>query len=197
MRTGQRDRDGDLTFRYQAIAIARDVLTISAVLSVAGSVLWFAARPYLQPFLDLPEKVAQIQVQLAPISEPKLVEFQGTALILNGDAHKKGQESGKGFPVFEAGDNMRLLFNLRRNADCATEIELTYIDVRNGSKIVTGTQRATQAPVSSDYTFFILQRRIPENLPPGIYTYYPRIIPLNCGVYRPYNGNMSDIFEVM
>lgn len=197
MRTGQRDRDGDLTFRYQAIAIARDVLTISAVLSVAGSVLWFAARPYLQPFLDLPEKVAQIQVQLAPISEPKLVEFQGTALILNGDAHKKGQESGKRFPVFEAGDNMRLLFNLRRNADCATEIELTYIDVRNGSKIVTGTQRATQAPVSSDYTFFILQRRIPENLPPGIYTYYPRIIPLNCGVYRPYNGNMSDIFEVM
>lgn len=196
MRTGATDEDGKLTLRYQAIAIARDVLTISAVLSVVGSIFWVLASPYLKPFLELPEKVAQIQAQLAPISDPKLVEFQGIAMILNRDAHGWGHEAGGGFPLFKRGQHLLLLYNLRRNADCATQIEVTFIDIRSGSKIVTGTLPAVQAPVTTDFTYFILQREIPANLPPGLYTYYPRIVPVNCGVYRPFNGNMSEIFEV-
>jgi len=196
MRSNQTGSDGSPTIRYQMMAIARDVLTISAVLSVVGSIFWFMSRPYLTPFLELPEKVAQIQAQLAPLSDPKIVEFNGNGKIANLVPRQRGEDGGQGLPIFKPGEIMRVLYNLRRNADCATQVEVTFIDVKTGSKLTTGITTATQAPVTSDFTFFILNREIPNNLPDGIYSYYPRIIPLNCGIYRPYNGVMSDLFEV-
>ena len=172
-----------MTFRYQAMAIARDVLTISAVVTMLSGIFWFIAKPYLQPWLELPERMAEISLRIAPLTRPQLIEFNGPAMLLNGDK-------------FEPGDTARLLYHLRRNADCATEIEVSWIDVETGAKVVTGTMRAVQAPVTEDFTSFILALRIPANLPDGRYSYFPRLTPLNCGIYRSYNAAMSEVFEV-
>lgn len=171
------------TFRYQMMAIARDVVTISAVVSVLSGILWTLTRPYLAPFLELPAQVAEINARLAPISAPHLVEFEGHGIVLNGVEVVRGEE-------------IRILYNLRRNADCATEIEMSFINVDTGTLISTGTSRAVQAPVTEDFTYFILALTVPQTLPPGRYSYFPRLTPLNCGIYQAYSGAMSTPFTV-
>jgi len=175
---------GKPTIRYQLMAVARDVLTISAVLSVIGTLFWFVSRPYIEPFLDLPTKVAEINARLGPITQPHLVEFHGHGMIVSDDE------------VYRPGGQIRILYNLRRNADCATELEYSFVNVDTGSIISTGTGRAVQAPVTEDYTYFLLSLTVPQNLGPGRYAYFPRITPLNCGIYRPYRGALTEIFRV-
>jgi hypothetical protein len=176
-------QEGKITVRYQLMAMARDILTISAVLGVLGSGFWFVVKPYLDPFLELPTKVAEINARLMPLARPHLVEFNGHAMIL----------SSKTIPQ---GGSLRLLFHLRRNADCSTDVDHAFINVDTGARIAGETVRAVQAPVTEDFTSFILSIKVPIFLPAGRYTYFPRIVPINCGIYQPYNGAMSDVFEV-
>lgn len=177
------DQTGKTTWRYQLMAIARDTLTVSAVVSLLATVAWFFVRPYALPFLTLPEKVAEINARLAPLSSPELVEFRGSGLLVNGSK-------------FTHDGTVRIMYNLRRNADCATEVEYSFVNANTGSKVTTGTGRAVQAPVTEGFTYFILNLPIPDSLLPGKYSYFPRITPMNCGIYKTYNGAMSEIFEV-
>lgn len=171
------------TIRYQLMAVARDVLTISAVVSVLGGIFWTLTRPYLAPFLDLPQKVAEINARLAPIAQPHLVEFKGIGLVINQNK-------------MVTGETLRILYNLKRNADCTTDVEQIFVNVDTGAKTLTSTIRATQAPVSNDFSSFILELPIPSNLPDGRYSYFPRLIPINCGIYQAYTGTMTEIFEI-
>lgn len=177
------DDDKKYSIRYQAVAVARDVMTISAVITLLSAIFWFVARPYLTPFLELPEKVAEINARIAPFTSPHLVEFKGPAYVI-------GEKS------IARGGNIRLMYNLRRNADCDTEILFSFVNVDTGTTITTGTGRSVQAPVTEDFSTFFLMLHIPENLPTGNYSYYPRLTPINCGVYRAYNGALSEPFEV-
>jgi hypothetical protein len=172
-----------MTLRYQMMAIARDVLTISAVISVMSAFFWTLARPYVEPFLDLPTKVAEINARLAPISQPHLVEFKGNAILVNGSRFSRGSE-------------MVILYNLKRNASCETQVDLNFINVTTGAKLNAGTIRAVQAPVTDDFAPFILSLVVPPSLPNGRYSYMPRMMPQNCGIYQDYNAVMSEIFEV-
>jgi len=169
--------------RHHLAAVGRDVLTISATVSLLGTLVWFAAAPHLMPWLLIPEQLAAFEDKLNGLARPRLVEFQGTALLVD-----KGP--------FKPGDDVRFVYNLRRNADCTTDIQVSWYSVRTGVRITTAVVRAVQAPVTTDFAPFILTRKIPENLPDGLWVYYPLVVPVDCGVYRPYNGNMSEVFEI-
>lgn len=180
------------TLRYQLVAMARDVGTIVGTLVVIGGIVSFLTKPYTQPYIELPKQLAELQIQLAKmqlelaeVREPRIVDFIGHAIVL-------GHRDKEIFP----GSSIRLLYNLRRNASCATDLEIGFINVGDGSRIVTHTQRAVQAPVTEDYLPFILRLRVPLELPPGTWSYQPRLIPIDCGVYRPYLGAISEPFHV-
>lgn len=177
------DTDGKYTVRYQVVAMARDVLTISAVVTMLSTVFWFAAKPYMQPFLDLPEQVAKLSAAVSSLSNPRLVEYDGYGIIL-------------GPRELRAGERATILYHLKRNADCATEVDVSFMNVNTGVKINTHTIPALRAPVSEDFSPFILSLEIPENLPPGEYVYTPRFNPIRCGIYRPYNFGISEPFTV-
>ncbi|MEM9524587.1 MAG: hypothetical protein AAF982_11500 [Pseudomonadota bacterium] len=53
------------------------------------------------------------------------------------------------------------------------------------------------ASVAAEYGGFAVQMRIPRDLPPGVYSYFPEIIPLECGVHRPRVPPMFDPFAVI
>lgn len=180
-----------LTLRYQLGAIARDVLTIVAVIGLLTTGLGFITRPYTQPFLKLPTELAQLQLQLAKVQvdlsevrDPRLVEFNGHAIVINDDR------------IYVPGSSLRLLYNLRRNASCATELEVGFFNVTDGTRIISGTRRAVQAPVTEDFQPFLLRLRIPPDLPDGVWSYQPRIIPIDCGIYGSYLGALSEPFRV-
>lgn len=180
------------TLRYQLVAMARDAMTIITVVSTLTVGVLFLAKPYTQPFFDLPEKLAQLQLQfaklqldLAEIREPRLVEFEGHALVI-GDASA----------VYAPGETIRLLYNVRRNASCVTELEVRFFNVLDGTQLVTHSERAVQAPVTEDFQPFLVRFVIPQGLPDGMWTYQPRVIPFECGVYGPYLAAMSEPFTV-
>lgn len=175
---------------HHLVAVGRDALTISAVVSLLATAFWFVAKPYLSPYLDTPKVLGELrkdivalQIQLADTAQPRIVEFQGIGLVTGEDSVR-------------AGDRITILYNLRRNASCATEIEVAFIDVSNGTRIVTHIQRAVQAPVSDSFAPFLINLQIPAELPPGRYSYQPRISPIDCGVYKSYLGTMTSIFRV-
>lgn len=182
-----------LTLRYQLVALARDMGVIVATVGTILALVGLAARPYTQPFLELPEKLGELQLQLAKtqlelaeIREPRIVDFIGHGIVL-------GHRDQRIHP----GSSIRLLYNMRRNASCATDLEIGFINVSDGTRLVTHTQRAVQAPVTLDYAPFFLRLRVPPELPPGVWSYQPRMVPLDCGVYGPYLGAISEPFHVV
>lgn len=181
------DTDGKYTIRYQAVAMARDVLTISAVTSLLATGFWFAIKPYAQPFLDLPQQVAQLTSIVAPITNPRLVEFDGYGIIL---------DNGSGYPSVEPGDRIRIMYHVRRNVDCDTTIDLIFMNVNTGIKIQYGSIPAIRSNVTNDFSPFIFSLEVPEDIPPGSYVYAPRFNPILCGVYKPYNFAISQPFKV-
>lgn len=179
-----------MTLRYQLMAIARDVVTIATVVGILSGAFWFVARPYVTPYLELPADIAEFrtdlakfQIQLAEVRVPRIVDFAGIGLIASSKEVRPG-------------DRLLILYNLRRNAGCPTEIEVGFIDAENGTRIVTHTQRAVQAAVSAEFSPFLLRLTVPTNLPPGRYSYQPRMLPIDCGVYGPYLAALSEIFTV-
>jgi hypothetical protein len=178
-----------MTLRYQLAAIGRDAITITTVVGLLLAGFGFLTRPYTQPFLDLPMQVSQLQLQLAQtqlelaeIREPHIVDFKGHGIII-------------GPREIFSGQTIKILYNLRRNASCVTDLEVGYINVNDGTRLVTHTTRATQAPVTKDFAVFLLRHSV-QDLPPGTWSYQPRLIPVDCGVYGPYNGAMTEPFTV-
>lgn len=185
-----KESDTKLTLRYQAAAIARDVMTIAAVVGLLSSAFWVVARPYLVPYLELPQQIAEfrrdiakMQLQLAEIRVPRIVDFDGLGQIIDGEDVRPG-------------GTITVLFSLRRNASCATDIDVYFFDVNKGSKFFSHTMRSVQAPVSNEYDLYLYRIRVPGDTPPGQYIYYPRINPVECGVYGPYNGAATTPFTV-
>jgi hypothetical protein len=178
------------TLRDQLVAMARDVGTVVTTTVALGATVAFITRPYTQPYLDLPKQLAEMQIQLASLQielsevrEPHIVDFDGPALVIGEQEIVDGQ-------------TIKLLYNLRRNASCLTDVEVGYINVDDGTRIVTGTMRAVQAPVTEDYAPFLLRHRV-SGLPPGTWSYQPRLTPVECGVYGPYMGALSEPFTVV
>lgn len=173
-------------------------MTFTAML-IAGftaAIAW--VFPILAPeWADLPAKVeanteigvantetlADIQTAIRT-GEPQLIDFRGNLLVPN--------------PTIKAGGILDIVTLLRRNASCDTRVRVRFWDYSRNSIASRHTYviDATKAPVTTTFIPFALQVFIPYELPPGTYSYFAEIIPLNCGVYRNIPAPMSDPFVV-
>lgn len=172
------------------VAIGRDVLVVVAVITMFASIIMAITRPYWLPFATLPVSMVDVQRQLSVLQtsintrlRPRLLEFQGMGLIV-------------GPKRIKAGDQITVLYHLRRDATCDADVDRTFYDVDRGTSIITDTFMAIKAPVTEDFIPFKLDIFVPPSVKPGRYAYRPTITPIDCGVYGEMVAPPSEIFEV-
>lgn len=182
--------DAKKTWLSHMAAMGRDVLTMAAVISLVSGIAAVATRTYWQPFADLPVIVAAIQKEIAETQatlqgtiRPQLIDFQGNGQIV-------------GTTEIEAGGLVEVFYSLRRNASCDTDVRPYFFDIERGLTVAGQTIPAVRAPVTSDFIPFRLSIRLPDQITPGTYVYYPEIIPKNCGVYGPLRAPPTSQFVV-
>lgn len=175
---------------HHLVAGARDILVISAVLTLMSGIAVTMTRPFWEPFASIPENIKELQINQAELKSvvaqglrPQIVEFEGHAQII-------------GKKVVKPGDTVTFLYFLRRNASCATQVERKFFDVDRGITVTTATVMANQAPVTDEFLLFRVDVKIPNTLPDGRYSYSPTLNPLECGVYDRMTVVPSEIFEV-
>lgn len=171
--------------------IARDVLTISSVVSIFFAIVWTFTKPYLIPFLQLPTQVghlqsdvAQLRTKISDSIDPRLLDFLGHGIVVGNNRS------------FKPGESFTVAYLLRRNASCEADIRVTFINLDTGTPISNSPFRAIKAPVTDDYFFFKVPIRIPPEMEEGNYVYKPIIVPIECGVYKEFTTPMSDPFMV-
>ena len=177
--------------RHHIVAAARDIMVLGTLIVVIFGVIAQMTRIYWEPFADLPENVADIQREVAQVQSaltsdvfsPRIVDFQGRGIIL------PSQE-------LEPGDTFRVLYNLRRNASCDTDVLPIFYDVDKNLSVTGPVTPAVKAPVTVSYILFPLRITLPPNIPPGRYVYAPEITPKKCGVYERIHVPPSDVFTV-
>lgn len=178
-------RDG---IRHHLAAIGRDILVLGALLSMLGGFIIAVSRPYWEPFAKMPENVALIQRQIVEMQTaiadaitPRIVEFD-KALAIN--------------ETVVRGETLRVLYFLKRNASCATDVEPIFLNVDLNIPYYATVFPAQRAPVTDEFIGFIVTVPIPDDIPPGRYVYMPRINPIECGVYQPLRVMPTTIFRV-
>lgn len=165
-------------------------LTIFAALSaVIGIIGWSFLR--WSEWEGLPGKVRDVQVAVTEIrsslgaSRPQLLEFKGGGVVASG--------------AVEQGGSITVVYVLRRVIDCPTDIVVRFYD--HARNIVNARHSyvvpATRSPVSLNYSTFPIPVTIPVDLPPGVYSYFPEIIPKECGIYGAFVPPISEAFEVV
>lgn len=180
------------------IAGLRDVLVVCAVISLLFGGLSAVLRPYWEPFAELPGQImglqqeladtnielAELRANLTDLTEPRIVEFQGIGVVTSEKAVK-------------AGGAISVLYSLRRNASCDTEVQRIFYDVDRNVFVQAGTFWAIKAPVTTSFIpFTVTDIEIPKNLRPGRYVYYPELTPVDCRPYGAIRVPMSSVFEV-
>ena len=182
--------DGQKNLRHHVVAAARDILVVLSVISVLGGAVAYATRPFWQPFADLPEGVALLQLSIAKVQasltenvEPRIVDFQGIGLVVT-----EG-------PV-RAGATIQVFYSLRRNASCETDITPSFFNVDRGITFQAPFFPSVPAPVTEQYQPFSVPIQLPIWLEPGRYVYYPLMTPKDCGVYKQIRVTPSQIFTV-
>lgn len=175
------------TFRFkdwlQLMMLMAGVMTL-----VSGIIGWSFLR--WSEWRDVPERLGNLEVQQQAImnqigaSRPAVIHFSGGGIVAQATT--------------APGGSIAVTYVLRRTIDCATEIHVRFFD--HSRNIIAGaysyTIPAIRSPVSSDYSSFTVPVRIPDNLPAGTYSYFPEIVPQNCGVYGPIVAPMSETFTV-
>lgn len=164
-------------------AIGRDVLTISAVISLVFSVAAWMTRPYWQPLVSIPNELAEIKASISTVIRPRLIDVQGGGQVLT-----QG-------PVAPGGA-VDVFYSLRRNASCDSLVHPFFYNVDRGLKVAGQIIPSVKAPVTESFHPFTITVRLPERIPRGRYVYYPAVEPKNCGVYGPIQVPPTDIFVV-
>lgn len=170
---------------------AQLLLAIGAVVGmVSGLVIWVFAS--VSPYRNLPADVQDLKagqiaidariVALAGTNSPQIVHFQGAGKIA--------------VPRVKAGGRVAVTFVLRRTIDCDTTIRVRFFDYSDNTVVTAYDMAAVRSPVSATFNPFTVRVVIPKDMEPGMYSYFPEIVPLNCGVYGPIVPPMSDVFEV-
>jgi len=97
------------------------------------------------------------------------------------------------------GDSIIFVYSLRRNISCDTQIDIQFWD-HNKNLIASDhsyTRATNKAPVTPKHIHYAVHVKIPENLPPGVYSYAPVIKPQDCGVYSEQTLPLSEKFRVL
>lgn len=161
------------------------LLAMAGVVSVVGTALgWVFVTA--TAWKDVPERLRALESRIAALpgaALPEVVEFRGSGIVSASSV--------------KAGGRITITYVLRRSIDCATDIRVRFFD--HGANVlssVTYVIPAVRSPVSSSFLAFPIQVAIPRELPAGLYSYFPEILPQSCGVYGPMMPPMSEAFEV-
>lgn len=193
-------------FRPKAITDWFDLLIRTvAVAGIIGAIFVGSVRAFLPQWYNAPDKIAELSEDFDGLSEdleqlggelaalrgdlknttPQLLDFKGTIIVTEEEV-AQGQE-------------LHVTLVVRRNVSCDTTVRVRFWD--HGSNTIASRHSydipAVKAPVSANFQAFPLSIFIPFDLPPGRYSYFPEIIPLDCGVYRPLVPPMSLPFDVL
>ena len=118
--------------------------------------------------------------------KPNIIDYIGGGVIK------------RSYAQIRAGNTINIVYVLRRNASCSTDVTVQFFDHDNN--VIRGslnyTIRATQAPVSKEFSIFTVPVRLPDNMPDGNFSYAPIITPIDCGVYQAQKAPLSESFEV-
>jgi len=78
------------SIRRHLIGICRDSLTVAASLSMLIGVVWWVIKDDLEPYLQMPEYIADVQKQVALLGVrmdeafvPKAIRIEGNGVVLN------------------------------------------------------------------------------------------------------------------
>lgn len=164
-------------------SMVRDIATMGGVVVVVGGVAITLSRPYWEPFAELPVKIAQIEAQLQNAAAPQIVDFQGIGFIA---------DDSNAVP----GGSITVFYSLRRNATCDTDVRPFFHNYDTNLMVTGPVFEAVKAPVTSGFNPITLTIRLPENLNPGTYSYYPEMTPKRCGVYGPMRVPPTEPFTV-
>lgn len=160
-----------------------EYLVISVFLTSFISFVGWLYKDNIQEFFETPQRLAAIELAVGDLTEPKLVEVMGPALVL---------EENK---TVKLGQPVSMGFTLRRNASCDSDIEAIFINVDTGIEKRIGVSPSVRAPVTEDLIFFRLDIST-VGLGEGKWVYFPRIIPKECGVYESYRIPASEVFTI-
>lgn len=172
---------------------AGDFTKIGVFLVMISSVAWFAARPTLEPYINLPanqqlilSEQASLKSLINEVSRPTVLDFQGPAYIVD----KKD--------FYRPGETVQLMYFLRRNVTCRTQLDLDFLEVNRNIVYSAGQTIARQAPVTDGYISFPVDILIPPSIPDGVYSYWPTARALECGRYSTSSQRVapSEVFEV-
>lgn len=172
---------------------ASDFTKLGVFLSMVFAVVWFAARPAVEPYLSVPQTQQLILSEqqslknlIDEVARPLILEFQGEGVILSAQR------------VYSPGDTVPIMYFLRRNATCQTRLELDFLEVDRNIIHNSGQTIARQAPVTSNFIPFPIDIVIPDNMPDGRYVYWPKANAIDCGRYSNHAVRVtpSEIFEV-
>jgi hypothetical protein len=176
---------------HSIVSAVKDVLYLGGVL---GSIFLFFAwafKPYWEPIALLPEEFLALRKDIVIIQErlssdltPKAVDFSGTPIVT---------DISESYP----GGYIEIVYFLRKNVSCETELEIFFYDIFNNRDEYFGVTGSIKAPVTEEFVLFNLKIDLPENIKPGKYTYSPFIKPIECGIYDSlYRVNPTEVFEV-
>lgn len=188
-------RCGAMTEPRNGIFVLKDwaqlLLAMGAVVGmVSGLVIWVFAS--VSPYRNLPADVQELKagqiaidariVALSGTNSPQVVHFLGAGKIA--------------VPRVKAGGRVAVTYVLRRTIDCETMIRVRFFDYSDNTTVNAYDIPAVRSPVSPTFNAFTVRVAIPKDMEPGVYSYFPEIVPLNCGVYGAIVPPMSDVFEV-
>ncbi|MBM1814908.1 hypothetical protein [Pseudosulfitobacter pseudonitzschiae] len=134
---------------------------------------------------EVPSRLLAVETRLAALPDklsPNILDFKGIGLVTQKQIHRGG--------------TLTVVYVVRRSIDCETTVRVQFFDHDKNLTVYAYDMPAVRAPVSSGFSSFAARVRIPSDLPPGTYSYWPVIIPSACGVYGPTTPPMSEAFEV-
>ena len=164
----------------------KNIASVISSTAIVGAALWWIFSPRIDPILNLPDQVTDLKTEITDIqlslkekTTPQFIKFLGNALVVD---RKK--------------NTVTFLYLLKREVSCNTDVHIRFYNVGNNRYYKFNVIPSTKAPVTSEYYPFSLDIKIPESLPPGRYSYHPRLIPQECGVYKEVIPPLSETFIV-
>tara|TARA_R110002020_G_scaffold109660_7_gene253735 strand:- start:3354 stop:3902 length:549 start_codon:yes stop_codon:yes gene_type:complete len=159
-----------------SISRVKDILTlvllISSVTVLLFSLFVWVVSPRFEPYLDLPSRLTGIEAAVSLIVQPSLIEFRGSGhLVDQKDSYKRGEV-------------ILVRYLLKRVASCDTKIRIRFYNTVSGAYFQGPLIDASKAPVTTTFSNFRLNIKVPDDLPNGEWTYHPVIIPIECGLYN-------------
>ena len=159
------------------------IITVSKYFIAIGVIcapLWFLVGDKVEGIIEMPEKLEMTVSRLEGLEKdfsilsgrvisPPTVEFRHGAHIENTET----------LPVFKSGGILQIVYFLRRNENCPTDIYIRYWSAATGSYDPRFLSKidSTRAPVTEDFIPWVLTLELPETIPDGIWAYHPEMRP--------------------